>query len=51
MSLCFPDRYSLNTIYICETLEIYNLTMRMCKPSCKRKIKSGNISMSDGNQD
>jgi len=35
----------------CETLEIYNLNMQMRKPSCKRKTESGNISMSDGNQD
>jgi hypothetical protein len=36
---------------LCETLEIYNLNMQICKPSCKRKTKSGMISMSDGNQD
>jgi hypothetical protein len=36
---------------LCETLEIYNLNMQMCKPSCKRKTESGNISMRDGNQD
>jgi hypothetical protein len=35
----------------CETLKIYNLNMQMRKPSCKRKTESGNISMSDGNQD
>jgi hypothetical protein len=36
---------------LCETLEIYNLNMQMCKPSCKHKTESGMISMSDGNQD
>jgi hypothetical protein len=35
----------------CETLEIYNLNMQMCKPSCKLKIESGMISMSYGNKD
>jgi len=37
--------------YHCETVEIYNLNMRMCKLSCKHKIESDMISMSDENQD
>jgi hypothetical protein len=47
--LLIPEQYDND--HWCETLEIYNLNMRMCKLPCKRKTESGMISMSDENQD
>jgi len=47
---CVTKIYDLS-YWICETLKIYNLNIRMCKLSYKCKTESGMISMSDENQD
>jgi hypothetical protein len=47
--LLVPEQYDND--HWCETLEIYNLNIRMCKLPCKHKTESGTILMSDENQD